>query len=199
MKLKLPFILLFLFFSFDARAAAAGKTPWYLAHVESVFGYGSSASPVDSVSPVVGSFGLNLNFGLRYRFFGLGLSFSETIVTQFSSVENSVGNRRGQVSSMGNPLVQFSWRSVDLRYVSVISSDYKLTNEGLAGEKIVFSKPNGYKLVLAINFPSKNKKFEKLDALIWTSNISYSESKSAGVLDSKIELNQSGIGLAYGI
>jgi hypothetical protein len=198
MNLKFYFsIFLVLVFGISSLAAES-KRHWYVLSLESLIGTGSSFASSDSTKANVGFFSAGVNLGLRYRAFSFGLEPEIEILTQFSEVVPSVGNRRGQISVPSALFLQGSFAKIDVKLNIMSGLKYQLENNDLLDRKVIFSKGSGFRASLSFPMFGQNR-FSSLSRIcLWGQSVQFTESSTAGLLTQPLQNQFFGVGLIYG-
>ncbi len=177
-----------------AQESSATKQRAILFDIASYLGLGQVKSSTDSTSPTIGSFTLNAALGVNIKRFSLGAETDYRILTQYSSVEAGVGNRRGNFTSPLSLFVRLNFEKIKFGFVLINSGQYDLLNKTSDGKKVSYTKPNGYRFTIHL------KNYKKVSPGFFYESVDFSEKNVDGVVSSlseKLTYGNYGFGVRY--
>ena len=182
-------IMLILIFPMMAFSQSSGSSKRFLFEINSLFGYGSAKTASDLTAPVIGAFNLGVALGINIKKITLGLSYDYRVLTQYSEVDVTVGNRRGTFISPTSLLLRINFEKIKFGFLIIGNGTYDLTNITANGKKLIYTNPSGFRFDLIF------KKFSKLTPLIFYESVSFSGMQLDGVPSApSSNLNYSSIG-----
>lgn len=193
MKFLAP-IFLVMFYSLSGFAQTGAKSKRLLFEVNTLFGWGASQIATDTSPPAIGSFDLGLVAGVNIKKISLGLSYDYRILTQFTDVEPLVGNRRGTFVSPVSVLFRLNFEKIKFGFLLVNSGTYELTNKTAVGQKLVYTKPSGFRFDIIF------KKFGKITPVLFYESVAFSGMQLDGLdapLSSNLNYSNYGAGIKY--
>lgn len=190
-------LLIFLFLSAFEYSFAATKAPRSFFHWEAHVsaGSGTITQVGDTSKPSLGIFNLGIGLGINIRQFTVGVNSDYHILTQFSEVDATVGNRRGTIVTPASAFLSYNFSAASLYAVIITSSSYDLTNTTVSGEKFSYSKASGFRLGATI------ASFGNYIPFLFHEKLQFKEKSingSAATLETPLEFTQTGLGVRYG-
>lgn len=188
------FFYLILFLGSTAMAAPSKKARLILFDVSALLGYGSVKLSTDAAAPTIGSFTLSPALGVNIKKFSLGVAYNYRILTQHSSVEPSVGNRRGTFISPMSFFIRLNFEKIKFGVMLINSGQYDLMNSTSDGKKVSYLKPNGF--IFTMNL----KTFKKTSPGIFYESVDFSDKTldgAASPMTEKINYSNYGFGVRY--
>lgn len=170
------------------------KSKRFLIEFNTLIGWGGSQIAGDANVPSVGTFGLGIGLGVNVKKFTLGLSYDYRILTQFSDVDATVGNRRGAIVSPTSLLLRINFEKIKFGLLLISNGAYELTNITSSGKKVVYTDPSGMRFDIIF------KKMARFTPLLFLETISFSGMQLDGVksaLSSPLNYSNFGAGLKY--
>ena len=177
-----------------AQAGSSSKQKRIVFDISSHLGTGSLKTSADVAAPTLGSFGLGVSLGFNIKRFSLGVASDYRILTQYSSVEDSVGNRRGNFLSPISLFVRLNFEKIKFGIILINSGQYDLMNKTADGKKVSYTKPSGFRF----HFGFKN--FKKFTPELFYESVDFSEKNVDGVvstLSDKMNYGSYGLGVRY--
>ncbi len=182
------------------RAAAKqtiGADSSWITEAKASGGYARPQVLSDSPAPTLidNSIGFELGY-LVYGPVGIGASSEYHWLLQYSSVDSSVGNMKGQRQEWLNPALIFSWNDYLVQAGFILMGDYALANSTKNGAKITYTKPRGWRLEGAYAFFKPMYFGLKFESVAYATKKS-SDGSEIDLASNKLQIFESGIFMAY--
>ena len=188
------FTSIFLLNPVFANSQSSSKAKLLLFEVYSLAGWGSSQIATDAKVPSIGTFTVGAGVGLNIKKFSIGVSYDYRVLTQFSDVDSSVGNRRGTFVTPASLFLRLNFEKIRFGIGLISGGTYELTNMTSSGQKVVYTDSSG------IRFDIIFKRMAKFTPLIFVETASFSGMQLDGVkstLASKLNYSNFGAGIKY--
>lgn len=177
-----------------AFSQSGEKSKRFLFEFNTLFGWGSSQMASDATVPSIGSFDLGIGAGVNIKKITLGISYDYRILTQFSDVDATVGNRRGTFVSPSSLLFRLNFEKIKFGFLLINNGTYELTNITATGKKVVYTDPSGFRFDLIF------KKMSKITPIIFFESVNFSGMQLDGVkatLSGNLNYTNFGAGVKY--
>lgn len=175
-------------------AQTSGKSKRFLFEVNTLFGWGSSQTSTDVAVPAIGAFNLELAAGFNVKRLSLGAAYDYRILTQFTEVDPTVGNRRGTFVSPVSIFVRLNFEKIKFGFMMINSGTYELTNKTVTDQKLAYTQPSGFRFDIIF------RKFSKITPMIHYESVAFSGMQLDGVDStpaSKLTFSNFGAGIKY--
>ncbi len=179
--------------SFSAESKSSGHK-LLLLDANALFGWGSSKIATDTSIPSIGSFNLGLNVGANIKKFSLGASYDYRILTQYSSIDPTVGNRRGNLITPLSVFVRLNFEKIRFGLSLVTSGTYEMTDKTSTGQSLSYLNPSGFRFEIIL------KKFPRATPMFFYETIGFSTKSVDGfqsALSDKLTYTSFGVGAKY--
>lgn len=193
MKFIIYNFIIILFIPAICFSQSSGGNKRFMFEVSTLFGWGRSQIAGDAQVPSIGTFDLGVGLGINIKKFTIGVGYDYRILTQYSDVDPTVGNRRGYFATP-SILLRVNFEKIKIGIILITDGIYDLTNITANGKKVAYTKPSGYRFEL--NF----KKIKKITPMIYSESFSFSGMQLDGVnsaLSSNLVYSNFGAGLKY--
>ena len=177
-----------------AFSQSGGKSKFLMFEINSQFGWGHSQIAGDASVPTIGSFNLGIGLGLNIKKITLGLSSDYRILTQYSTVDPTVGNRRGDFVTPISLLFRINFEKIKFGFLFINNGSYTLTNKTADAKKLVYINPSGFRFELIF------KKIPKVTPSLFFESVDFSAKKLDGInsdLNTKLNYSNYGVGFKY--
>lgn len=196
MKNICTYVFLILLFTtsnvFGARGS--GQNGFFFGNLSVTGGYGNITAANETSNTSVGLTTINANYGFRIaKKFLVGATSGYSFITQFSAIDQNIGNRRGGYLNLITPMIGLSLPKIFFQGVYHLNGSYDLTNKTYSGQNISYVSPSGFRLEFGINW---NK---KLKPLIFFEQISFIKKLVEGqesLTHVPLKIQQYGLGVA---
>lgn len=179
--------------SFSAESKSSGRR-LFLFDVSALFGWGSSKIATDTSVPTIGSFNLGLNAGVNIKKISLGASYDYRILTQYSSIDPAVGNRRGTFVTPVSIFVRLNFEKIRFGLSLINSGTYEMTDKTALGQTLSYLNPSGFRFEVIL------KKFTRMTPVFFYESVGFSTLALDGTqtsLTNKLTYSSFGVGAKY--
>lgn len=189
---KILFISLFI--PTVSYSQSGGSAKFFMLEFNSLFGWGGAKTATDATTPSIGTFNLGIGLGVNIKKVTLGLSYDYRMLTQFSDVDATVGNRRGTFISPTSLLFRINFEKIKIGILLINNGTYNLMNITANGKKVVYTNPSGFR------FDFIFRKMNKFTPVIFFESVTFSGMNLDGIpsaLTSNLIYSSYGAGLKY--